>query len=603
MVSSYKQLLKDLNSTDRVDDFLARNFEKIKKLPEFKDLPDEFIIKLLKDSKFLSDYGVNMSNLDKNAYPNYGYMYSIKPNYNLEKWIAAARELHYYLNEGLDYSDAFNKISSKMDENEKFNFKNWMKFYSEGNQMKYKVAQTYYQGDAPGYFISIKKDKVDSNNLDLEKITKPTVPEEEKRNLIEKQRKKLISRLDSVEKLLRTTDGHLFAGNELETLMEAIFSLKKKVSTLNKVSYTNSTYIDLIYKEANILNKKGFIKGKEYLESFAQQTLPVQALEISPANHNPSEGVPGEDVIMGNAGQVSPMTFPANGGIPGSNVGNTSIPGPVGPGAPGSVPTHNSNPNIDNIAKSKGMSEFLKGLEDGGSLSEQDPSTNEDNLEVEASEDYIIIREAQLSPPIEKPELSTPSPKLDASKPAISTPAATPSLIPGTSKFQSDVDNLFKNITIEDVLNQLEEVTNIFRTREIPRRLTIIDVALNQLGLASYFTGLSEAITKSFDSSNYILTRLEDINSKLRGATNSPELNLTPPEKDKPEVAGIKNKLKSDEIAEDRRKELRKQQENAKLENALKPEPEVNLQEGLEEAKAPAAPTPATPAPISTPAV
>ena len=93
---------------------------------------------------------------------------------------------------------------------------------------------------------------------------------EEKRNTIEKQRAKIIGRLDSAEKLLRSPEGQQFAGHELEQLMEAIYTLKKKVQLVNKLSISTRLYEDMIVREANVLGRKGFTKAANMLYSVAQ---------------------------------------------------------------------------------------------------------------------------------------------------------------------------------------------------------------------------------------------------------------------------------------------------------------------------------------------
>jgi hypothetical protein len=118
---------------------------------------------------------------------------------------------------------------------------------------------------------------------------------------------------------------------------------------------------------------------------------------------------------------------------------------------------------------------------------------------------------------------------------------------------------------------------------------------LDSLGIASYFPSLSEATNKALESNNYISTRVEDILSKLRGSMDSREIDLKGGDSpEKPEVAGIKQKLKSDEDKEKARKQMRKDQETAELEGKKKETPEVEIEEDL---GAPPPPPKAAPAP------
>src|SRR5690606_24965231 len=90
----------------------------------------------------------------------------------------------------------------------------------------------------------------------------------QKKQIIEKQRSKIIGRLDSAEKLLRSEDGQMFAGKELETLLESIYQLKKKLQMMNKMSMSTRIYDDMIIREANILRKQGFTRASNVMCSF-----------------------------------------------------------------------------------------------------------------------------------------------------------------------------------------------------------------------------------------------------------------------------------------------------------------------------------------------
>ena len=156
-------------------------------------------------------------------------------------------------------------------------------------------------------------------------------------------------------------------------------------------------------------------------------------------------------------------------------------------------------------------------------------------------------------------------------------------------------------IKVDDVVAKLEDLAKVFKTREIPRQLSIADMMLDSLGLASFFPSLSEATNKALESNNYISTRVEDIISKLRGAMATHDIDLKGGEvESRPDVAAIKNKLQSDTDKEKARKELRKQQENEELEQKSKETPDIEVSEDLE---APATPPPAPPAPAKPPAV
>ena len=117
-------------------------------------------------------------------------------------------------------------------------------------------------------------------------------------------------------------------------------------------------------------------------------------------------------------------------------------------------------------------------------------------------------------------------------------------------------------------------------------------------------TELSEATNKALDSNNYISTRIDDILSKLHGAMETKDLDLTgrsQPPVTSPEVEAVKNKLQTQQEKDNLRKELRKQKQDEDLDMSAKETPDLEVQEDLSEPVAPAAPPPATPAPAAPP--
>ena len=72
--------------------------------------------------------------------------------------------------------------------------------------------------------------------MQLTMLVKRQSVRKRKETLLRNSAQKIIGRLDSAEKLLRSPEGQAFAGPELEQLMEAIYTLKKKVQLVNKLS-------------------------------------------------------------------------------------------------------------------------------------------------------------------------------------------------------------------------------------------------------------------------------------------------------------------------------------------------------------------------------
>jgi hypothetical protein len=578
--------------------------------------------------KFFDETGIDYGKFDPNsipkidfskkeAYPNMDVYQYVPGQHDTQKWLQAISDIYRKEQGGEPRVNAIRSVVGGWNVMETYDFLNWVKFHESGDHMKYKFAQLWfeqsgssqkwYHNPDTGYALQIRKEPevdvapaVDGRDIDFAKTK--AQEDSDRRSVIEKQRNKIIGRLDSAEKLLRSPDGHVFSGKEFETLLEAIYQLKKKIQMVNKISSSTRLYEDMIVREANVLTKKGFVKAANLLYSVAQ----------TPAAGG--EKAKGTDLKGLDALAPAPPADPSGAGNPGPPSGGAATPAqpPGNPTMPQSEPA-NTQP--------KGISDFLSRMDDGMYAPDEQQNT-EDDLEV--SDQELLVTEAQVLPeeigdsakpaPLNPATVAPPKPDVPVKAPAKApAPAEEEPLevteddikkTPGpqatsTDDFDAKVDAVFSNITVADVVAKLEDLAKIFKTREVPRQLGIVDMMLDSLGLASYFPSLSEATNKALESNNYISTRVEDILSKLRGAMGTNEVDLTGgPEKENPEVAGIKGKLQEDADKEVARKKMRKEQESAELAGAGKETPEVEIQEDL---AAPPAPAPAPAAPPKAP--
>lgn len=607
--------------------------------------------KIQKLMKFFEDYGIDYNKLDEEkvstAYPNYDQYQRIPAQHDLKRWLEAVRKIYMGERGGLNRVNAVRQATSGWKVTEIYDFLNWMRFYQEGAQLKYKTAQLWYENGQPGYFLQIKPDPakepeppmaadpIGSTHDDVER-------QEEKKKIIEKQRQKIIGRLDSAEKLLRSPEGQLFAGPELEQLMEAIYTLKKKVQLVNKLSVSTSLYEDMIIREGNVLRKKGFVKAAEMLYSVAQANNPPPPGigKPGPIEALPQPVPPDDPSGAGHPGL--PGTLPSEG--PGMPVGQKSPPSapaenqPI-PAAPAQMPDGTlgtgtaATPMVQPDSTPKGISEFLEGTETAGKttgeeLDKADDLQVEDVLEVFEADD-LMVAEAQLAggvpaEDVDVPMTTAPGRRRPAPPPPDVAPDATPDMPPApkpadvtgdtppaneagvedapapAKDFDRIIDSALQNVTVNDVVSKLEDIAKIFKTREIPRQLSLVDMMLDSLGLASYFPTLSEAINKSLESNNYVSTRLDDIIARLRGAVGGKEVPLKG--EGPPRAGGVAQNLQDQTDKEEARKKMRKEQEAAELQGgAGKPSPNVEMGEDL--GAPPAAPAPPAAAPAAGPPV
>lgn len=491
-----------------------------------------------------------LAGINKQAYPNFSDAFPIEKPADMNKWMQTAKEIYYYKNNNI--ADGINRATSGWDSMEKNKFLNWLKFYEGNNHNKYKKAQvSLYESGLPGYYLPYKKEESETDHMPASDEMSP----KEKRSIIEAQRKKIITRLDSAEKLLRAENGQIFAGDELETLIEIIHKLKQKIYGINKRSSSTRTYDDMIVREANVLVKNGYSTAAAVLFKLADQE-PAPAAGQEPAAPSTGAGVPGTEPMKGQE---------------------------LGAGL------SNENPSVDSL--SKGMSEFLETL-DGANVSFEEELKVDD----ESDGDDELIVEAQLAQPLPEAPKEIAAPKQVPAPPNAPIEVKDNGPTPLDKNFDAIIDSAFQNIKISDVIAKLEDLTSIYKNREMPRQLAIVDLMLDRLGLSPLFPTLSEATNRSLDSSNYILSRLEDILSRLRGLVGSTGIEFRPSEPKTPEAQAAKAKLEEEKSKEDARKRMRKEVENQALEEAVKPSaPDVEIQEDLNKPLPTIAPAPAAP--------
>lgn len=491
----------------------------------------------------------------------------IKPVRDTVKWVQAARDLYYQVHKGTRWQSALQKLTENWDTMEKLDFENWLKFYEEGVQHKYKQAQMSYWGDQNnlGYYLPVPQStkpemlppKLDMNTMKVP-TNHPDILQEEKRKTIETQRQKILSRLDSAEKLWRAEEGHMLGGAEYESVMDALYQLKKKIQVVNKISTSVKLYQDMMIREANVLSGRGYKQASEFITKIAQ-AVPSVAEPLNPA-------------LVGD-GQAGTLPGQAPGQVPqeNNNPSDISVDPTQQAASPETPPT-----NLPSTSEplSAGMQEFLAGLDHAAT-----PISVDDNLEVNEA-DTEFVTEAQAAP------VTIPNEPIEE----VSSPSATEG-----DNFDKKLDATFTHLTIGDVVNKLEDLAKVFKTREIPRQIAMVDMMLDRLGWASFFPSLAEANNKALEANNYMLTRIDDILSKLRGAMETKDLDLkndtaAPPNE-------MANRLQDMDTKEKAKKQMRKEIEEQNL-VSKKPEATVEMKEDL------AAPAKMqTPAPIPTPPV
>ena len=233
----------------------------------------------------------------------------------------------------------------------------------------------------------------------------------------------------------------MFAGPEMEQLMEAIYSLKKKVQLVNKLSVSTRLYEDMIVREANVLGRKGFKKAADMLYSVAQTPgqSAVGATGTPGANTTLTAAPPPDPSGAGQTGtmRASPMAALPN--TPDVQTPVDSDQNGQQPSAPallngGNAPTGTpqATPTMmpQEAPQPNGIKEFIENMNEDTPNDEEGKADDDlevyDHLEVSDHEEELMVTEAQMAPPGVPPAALEDVPITDAPPPNRGKPADLP---------------------------------------------------------------------------------------------------------------------------------------------------------------------------------
>lgn len=440
--------------------------------------------------------------IKKEAYPQGFEGNYIKSPHNLTKWVQAMREIYAFKTRGLDHKEAFKKVTERWNPMEKKDFKHWLDFYESNSHLSYKLAENqpgrvYYDfggGIAPIGGMETPRARVPMAPMheEMHEDMQQQQQKQEESPLSEKVRQ-LIGRLNSAEKIYTSNDFQKLLGPEHEAWLATLHQLKRKIQT--SPLKNASTVDDLIERFGNQLRAKGMHKTASTLLKIAQ---PALGMGGDPMGGDPMGGLPMDASPAGNDDKNDPEAA-MDEFLKGMGV----------------------RPDKDREKFEKHeKQQYEKEQEESGSLNMGSPAPpraapppvgegvapmvdDVNDAEIVVSEDdYDLYKQAQIGAP---PEPTPPKPE--------KSPLANPDDV-GDNK----IEEALKDITLTDVINKLEGLTQLYKNRPLARELTIVDLMMQQLGIASYFPNMAEATKSALDSNQYVLTRIEDILAKLRGA-------------------------------------------------------------------------------------
>jgi len=493
----------------------------------------------------------------KVAYPQPGAL-TERPRYDIGRWVAATREIYGLMNKGHDQRQAKQSIIGNWEAKEQMDYEQWLKFYKERTPEKYpKLAQdtsdAMFLANLPIGVNSLRARHTSGKFPNpIESIKEPPgLPQtdvNQARDKIEGQRKKLISRLNSAEKMLASLDGQFFAGDDQELMLKLLQDLKRRIQTANKLTTKSSLFVDHIYRAANYLEAKGRSNAAGFFYKLAQMD-PMGGLGMPP---------PG---------------------------GDAPVPGAEAAPAEG-------NPDDTYECLKEFFDNLKRGISDKDDTPEEREDANkpppaaaippmpapaipppaaaaievEERIKIGAGYWHPRFKFAQVAPP---PPPANEAVPIEVEAPIEAEVEATPPTEEVAEDNTEDViDAALKGVTVNDVVNRLDMLVSIYNKREIARQLSILDIMMDRLGLSSFFPALGEAMSKALESNQYIGSRLEGVLTRLKGSMEVPgasEWIAPKPVEMNPQTTSIRNDLQRKKDEEEQRKELRKQQDLAKL--------------------------------------
>ncbi len=517
--------------------------------------------------------------MNKISYPNpYGDFYVEAP-YDLQKWTETARRIYATMAQsGCSLTRAQNLLTQDWDTVEKSKFGQWLSYYQSGQDKAYKKAAT-------------KEAQLFNNQLNFLKsnlappVDKPVKPALSQSEDVERKIRSIVSRLQAAERLATDPVIQVELNNRLDIglkkWLEELQAVKRQVQ-MAPLRHIRSTILeDIIIKRANILHKDGFVKAAAMMTALAQ-TVP-----------NPT-----------------PQEFETN---PAAT-----------PGTPLSLPTENNPPLVvEDAGEGKDAMDELVERMNGEDDSDADDSFAADDksfiVDIDDDPLFGLKVQAQAAPqPIQTaPEATDPSLTKIPEDEVLPEGAAVPGdleveegpqgdelVVEDNKDEKKDIfDAALANITVQDIIDRLEAVANILRTRAIPREYAIIDLMMDKVNILPFFPSLGEASARGLEGNQYQLTRVDEILSRLRGAIATSEENRIDLGNenaiDDPQTLALRNSLKEQGEKEKARKERRKQEELDKAtpkEETPQAQPITDVKKTLEQpVELPQAPAPTAP--------
>jgi len=219
------------------------------------------------------------TSISKVAYPNVGGIHEEREEYDLDKWVASAREMYSKIRSSkkIDHADALSLITADWDIDERYKFEVWLRYYESATPEKYNVKISKLENDIikealiPESWVN-DPNRSNSVNPSVTPLEAPHESDIQREKRVKKERldnanlfkKKLKSRIRSIMRLLERYND-LLPHQNLDSVHDEMYALDKSISKLN----VYATMKDTVARSANIIRRFGFPEGADMLEKYA----------------------------------------------------------------------------------------------------------------------------------------------------------------------------------------------------------------------------------------------------------------------------------------------------------------------------------------------
>jgi len=259
--------------------------------------------------------------IKKVAYPLMFNLDETPEEYDIEKWAGLVHKIYDAVYSGdMDLQSAIDYYADHLDvkSNEDQNFKTWLKYYQDGEHLKYSEEDGTIKKEAFQFPLSAPGFYPPENGIPLKEPAFDKLKETSKKKMeYSEWKNKLYAAIRRIDKLLRQSDDFIDTDMHRE-LADLLHSFDQEVRSLRH----EVTASDLAYKYADKFKKKGFSEGFNVLRKYSQEVTPdaeeMVPEDFSPELENredvpePADTLPGEAPIEPMEGEAGELSEPGN---------------------------------------------------------------------------------------------------------------------------------------------------------------------------------------------------------------------------------------------------------------------------------------------------